>query len=196
MRTSVSCTLTMRDTYDRRCLLLRSCPGPLSPSRWPDAPPLLSPWHARSVVVAAATLLHAAVVLAAGVIFLSYKRECVRATGYGLAQPSICEWIGIWRIDGLLTQKPHRNGCILMFFISLSKRLTLNLPGLASESTTFPGSACRCWQTSWDFFCDYKIAENDRWQYQKPADLLFGEKACAVCPSARHLRRRRRRCAP
>ena len=26
--------------------------------------------------------------------------------------------------------------------------------------------------------------------------VLFGEKACAVCPSARHLRRRRRHCAP
>ena len=83
--------------------------------------PGLSPWHARSVAVAAAALLHDAVMLAAGAGFLSCC-QCVRATGYGLAPPSISEWVDIWRIDGLLTQKLYRNGYILIVFqISLSK---------------------------------------------------------------------------
>jgi len=73
--------------------------------------PILSPWHARSVAVAAAALLHAAVMLAMGAVFLSCC-HCVRATGYGLARPSISEWVDIWRIEGLLTQKLYRNGCI------------------------------------------------------------------------------------
>jgi hypothetical protein len=64
----------------------------------------LSPWQARSVVVAAAALLHAAIMLAAGAVFLTCCL-CVRATGYGLAQPCISEWVDIWRIDGLLTLK-------------------------------------------------------------------------------------------
>ena len=50
-------------------------------------PPILSPWHARSVAVAAAALLHAVVMLAAGAVFLSCCHY-VRATGYGLARPS------------------------------------------------------------------------------------------------------------
>ena len=73
--------------------------------------PTLSPWHARNVAVAAVALLHAAVMLAAGAVFLSYC-HCVRATGYGLARPSISEWVDIWRIGGPLTQKLYRNGCI------------------------------------------------------------------------------------
>jgi hypothetical protein len=66
--------------------------------------PRLSPWHAQSVAVAAAALLHAAVMLAAGGVFMSCC-QCVRATGYGLARPSISEWVDIWRIEGLLTQQ-------------------------------------------------------------------------------------------
>ena len=54
---------------------------------------------------------HAAVMFAAGTVFLSCC-HCVRATGYGLARPSISEWVDIWRIEGLLTQKLYRNGCI------------------------------------------------------------------------------------
>jgi len=50
--------------------------------------------------------------LAAGAVFLSCCHY-VRATGYGLARPSISEWVDIWRIEGLLTQKLYRNGCIL-----------------------------------------------------------------------------------
>ena len=73
--------------------------------------PILSPWHARSVAVAAAALLHAAVMLAEGAVFLSCC-HCVRATGYDLARPSISEWVDIWRIEGLLAQKLYRNGCI------------------------------------------------------------------------------------
>jgi hypothetical protein len=73
--------------------------------------PILSPWHARSVAVAAAALLHAAVMLAAGAVFLSCC-HCVRATGYGLARTSISEWVDIWRIEGLLTQKLYRKGCM------------------------------------------------------------------------------------
>ena len=73
--------------------------------------PILSPWHARSVAVAAAALLHAAVMLAMGAVFLSCC-HCVRATGYGLARPSVSEWVDIWRIEGLLTQNLYRNGCI------------------------------------------------------------------------------------
>jgi len=49
--------------------------------------------------------------LAAGAVFLSCC-QCVRATGYGLTRPSISEWVDIWRIEGLLTQKLYRNGCI------------------------------------------------------------------------------------
>jgi len=56
-------------------------------------------------------VLHAAVMLAAGAVFLSCC-QCVRATGYGLAPPNISEWVDIWRIDGPLTQKLYRNGCI------------------------------------------------------------------------------------
>jgi len=73
--------------------------------------PMLSPWHARSVAVAAAALLHASVMLAAGAVFLSCCR-CVRSTNYGLAPPSISEWVDVWRIDCLLTQKLYRNGCM------------------------------------------------------------------------------------
>ena len=74
--------------------------------------PILSPWHARSVAVAAAALLHAAVMRATGGVFLSCCHY-VRATGYGLARPSISEWVDIWGIEGLLTQKLYRNGCIV-----------------------------------------------------------------------------------
>ena len=42
--------------------------------------------------------------LAAGAVFLSCC-QCVSATGDGLVQPSISEWVDIWRIDGLLTQR-------------------------------------------------------------------------------------------
>jgi hypothetical protein len=49
--------------------------------------------------------------LAAGAVFLSCC-HCVRAKGYGLARPSISEWVDIWRIEGLLTLKLYRNGCI------------------------------------------------------------------------------------
>ena len=73
--------------------------------------PILSPRHARNVAVAAAALLHAAVMLAAGAVFLSCC-QCVRATGSGLARPSIFEWVGVRRIDGLLTQTLYRNGCM------------------------------------------------------------------------------------
>jgi len=73
--------------------------------------PILSPGHAGSVAFAAAALLHAAVMLAAGAVFPSCCR-CVRATGYGLACPSNSEWVDIWRIEGLLTQTLYRNGCI------------------------------------------------------------------------------------
>jgi hypothetical protein len=73
--------------------------------------PILGPWHARSVAVATVALLHAAVMLAAGAVFLTCC-HCVRATGYGLARPSISEWVDIWRIEGLLTQKLYRNGCM------------------------------------------------------------------------------------
>jgi len=76
--------------------------------------PILGPWHARSVAVATVALLHAAVMLAAGAVFLSCC-HCVRATGYGLARPSISEWVYIWRIEGLLTQKLYRNGCIAAY---------------------------------------------------------------------------------
>jgi hypothetical protein len=65
---------------------------------------MLSPWHARSVDVAAAALLLAAVMLAAGAVFLSCC-HCVTAAGYGVARPSISEWVDVWRIEGLLTQK-------------------------------------------------------------------------------------------
>ena len=74
--------------------------------------PILSPWHARSVAVAAAALLHAAVMLAAGAVVLSCCHG-VRATGYGLARPSISESVDLWRTDRLLTQTLYRNGCIL-----------------------------------------------------------------------------------
>ena len=57
------------------------------------------------------TLRHAAVMLAAGAVFLSCCHR-VRATGYALARPSISEWVDIWRIEGLLTQTLYRNGCI------------------------------------------------------------------------------------
>jgi len=50
--------------------------------------PISGPWHARSVAVAAAALLHAVVMLAAGAVFLSCC-HCVTATGYDLARPSI-----------------------------------------------------------------------------------------------------------
>ena len=73
--------------------------------------PILSPWHARNVAVAAVALLHAAVMLAMGAVFLSCC-HCMRATCYALARPSISEWVDIWRIEGLLTQKLYRNGCI------------------------------------------------------------------------------------
>jgi len=46
-------------------------------------------------------MLHAAVMLAAEAVFLSCC-QCVRTTGYGLARPSISEWVGVRRIDGLL----------------------------------------------------------------------------------------------
>jgi len=39
--------------------------------------------------------------LATGAVFLSCC-QCVRATGYGLARPSIFEWVGVRRIDRLL----------------------------------------------------------------------------------------------
>jgi hypothetical protein len=54
--------------------------------------------------------------LAAGAVFLSCCHY-VRATGYCLARPSISEWVDIWRIEGLLTQKLYRNGCIDGSFI-------------------------------------------------------------------------------
>ena len=73
--------------------------------------PILSPKHARNVAAAAAAPLHAAVMLAAGAVFLSCCHR-VRATGSGLARPSISEWFGVRRIDGLLTQKLYRNGCM------------------------------------------------------------------------------------
>jgi hypothetical protein len=53
--------------------------------------------------------------LAAGAVFLTCC-QCVRATGYGLARPSISEWVGVRRIDGLLTHKLYRNGCILLIY--------------------------------------------------------------------------------
>jgi hypothetical protein len=49
--------------------------------------------------------------LAAGAVFLSCC-HCVRATASGLARPSISEWVGVRRIDGPLTQKLYRNGCM------------------------------------------------------------------------------------
>jgi len=48
--------------------------------------------------------------LAAGAVFLSCF-QCVRATGYALAPPSISE-CDIWRIDDLLTVNLYQNGCI------------------------------------------------------------------------------------
>jgi len=57
--------------------------------------PILSPWHAGSVAVAAAALLQAtAVMIAAGAVFLTCCHS-VRATGYGLAPPSISECVDI-----------------------------------------------------------------------------------------------------
>jgi len=49
--------------------------------------------------------------LAAGAVSLTYYHS-VRATDYGLAPPSISEWVDMWRIDGLLTLKLYRDGCI------------------------------------------------------------------------------------
>ena len=49
--------------------------------------------------------------LAAGAVFLSCC-YCVRATGYGLARPSISEWVVLRRTDRVLTQKLYRIGCI------------------------------------------------------------------------------------
>jgi len=63
--------------------------------------------------------------LAAGAVFLSYC-QCVRATGYGLARPSISEWVDIWLIEGLLTQKVYRNGCILTLTPSPQAEWTLS----------------------------------------------------------------------
>jgi hypothetical protein len=59
-----------------------------------------------------------------GCVFVSCCHSVI-ATGYGLARPSISEWVDIWRIEGLLTQKLYRNGCIGQF---VHKSL-LELPG-------------------------------------------------------------------
>jgi hypothetical protein len=64
--------------------------------------PILKSWHARSVAVDAVAPFHAAVMLAAGGVFLSCCL-CVRATGFGLDLPSISESVDM-HIDGPLTQ--------------------------------------------------------------------------------------------
>jgi hypothetical protein len=53
--------------------------------------PILSPWHARSVAVAPAALLHAAVMLAAGAVFLSYLLPMRARNRLWLAPSSISE---------------------------------------------------------------------------------------------------------
>ena len=39
--------------------------------------------------------------------------HCVTATGHGLARPSVSKRVDISRIEGPLTQKLYRNGCII-----------------------------------------------------------------------------------
>jgi hypothetical protein len=79
-------------------LIRQTLCAPPTPSRrtwrirqWSVCPqPILSPWHARSVAVAAVALLHAAVMPAAWGVFLSCG-QCVCATAYDSAPPSISE---------------------------------------------------------------------------------------------------------
>jgi hypothetical protein len=57
-------------------------------------------------------------------------RPYVIVQGYGLVRPSISEWVDIWRIEGLLTQKLYRNGCIHSFLDR-----GLSSPGLDPSQT-------------------------------------------------------------